>query len=124
MPFLKAFKDNVKAGLRSRFRFSGTGGQGGYGGNGWGWLQGLVGGSSYDYRKEAGNLFENSIVLTGLNWVNRNAPDAPCILMQKSAEDKWEKAPDDHGLCDLLDYGNKDYDGSVLANGTYLSWFM
>jgi len=123
MPLLKGFRDNMRAGLRGRMRFQGTGGA--YGStSGWGWLQSLVGGSAYDYKKEAGNLFENSIVLTGLNWVNRNAPDAPHILMQKTAEDKWEKAADDHGLCDLLDYGNRDYDGSVLMAGTYLSWFM
>jgi HK97 family phage portal protein len=93
-----------------------------------GWLAGmaalgLLPGSRYNWRREAGDLWLNGVVLTCLNWVCRNWPEARQVVTRPGASDKPEQVPG-HPALALLARPGRDYDSSVLWAGTLLSWFV
>jgi HK97 family phage portal protein len=93
-----------------------------------GWLAGLAAlglspGSRYDWRREAGSLWTNGVVLTCLNWVCRNWPEARQVVNRPGANDKLEPVPN-HPARALLKRPNRDYGAAALWAGTILSWFV
>lgn len=90
----------------------------GYGsgrGNGsfWGWLPG----AQYDYEREAGQLWKNSIVLPCLKWIETNFPESPLIVRIRNDQGKYETVAD-HPLVDLIARPNPFYGGDYLWAGT------
>ena len=77
-------------------------------------------GTKYDYRSEAGLLWENSIVLACIYWIARTFPEAPLRVKRYLGDGRYELVHD-HPLISLLENPNRHYDGSVLWAGTLLS---
>ena len=116
---------HIAAGLKS-LGFAGSGGAG-YGGP-WGWLNALLPGSQYDYRREAGNLWENSIILACLKWESDAFVEAPFHVEERVA-DGWQEI-ENHPLTNLirnpnpvtpLTPGGMDWDETLLWTATKLS---
>jgi HK97 family phage portal protein len=105
------------------FHHSGYGGQSGFFGmmgGAWNWLQSLLTGSTYDYRRKAGNLWENSVVGIALNFLQRTYPEAPlCVERLKSG--RWQQSFE-HEVLELLACPNEFWDDSQLWDATLLSW--
>lgn len=114
------------ANLKSAFRFSGYGGSttamSGYGGF-WDWVTGLLPGSRYDYRREAGTLWENSIVFACLMFIIDTYLELPLIVTRPDAKGKPIPVPN-HPLAQLMQRPNPDYDGMVLASGLLISLYV
>lgn len=87
----------------------------GRGGGFFGWLPG----SQYDYEKEAGDLWLNSIVLPCLKWIETNFPEAPLIVRQRGKAGKWEPV-EGHPLEELIARPNDYYGGDYLWAATNL----
>lgn len=94
----------------------------GYGGDGLGGL-GLFGlwpflpGASYDYQTEAGALWENAIVMAGINWMATTLPEA--VLGVGPAGGR--EIDPHHPAARLILQPNGDYDGTHLWAGAVLS---
>lgn len=105
------------------FRFGGSGGGGGStwtGLLGFGGPWGLLPGTRYDYRREAGLPHLNGVVLTAINWIRRTWTEAPFVIHRPVRGDK----PDvlmEHPALELLARPNRYYDDSVLWSGTLTS---
>ncbi len=111
----------LQAALKA-FTFSGIGG-GGFPGP-WGWWHRALPGAQYDYRREAGNLWENGIVLACINWEVRTFPEAQPVVETQGTDQRGKPAwqpINDHPLTDLLQNPNEWYDDSVLWAGTLIS---
>jgi HK97 family phage portal protein len=110
------------AGSLKSFRFSTLGGQRGYGGGLHDFVTGgLLGGSSYDYAKEAGVLWENGIVHTCIQWVLDTYPEAQ-LVVQRPNGTKWDTILN-HPITAKMERPNPDYDGSILMAGVLISYF-
>lgn len=150
---LDEIRNRVAASLeaeRKGFRFSGSGGGSQAGGAyGFGGLVPLLpGAGGFDYRREVGNLWENSIVLACLNWITRawteaaicvQTPDSSSNGKKATAERKALLKPqhrhskaalrdgyeivDNHPFTTLVENPNEDYDDSVLWAGTIISLY-
>lgn len=116
---------------RAGFNFGGNGG--GYGFNDpYGGFYRPNPGSNFDYRREAGLLWENSIILACVKWAIRGFQEAPIVLERMDSNGKWEKDKDGHQVIELLDNPNPYYDGDTLWAGSILSdlidgnnfWFL
>lgn len=117
---------------KAGFNFGGYGG-GAYGINDpyGGWYRPNPG-SNFDYRREAGILWENSIILPCVKWAIKGFLEAPLICERTNAKGEWEKDTDGHPLIDLLDNPNPYYDGDTLWAGSLISdlidgndyWFL
>lgn len=108
------------AGLRGGFRFPGTGGGRGHGGLTWtGFLKQLPG-TRYDYRREAGDLWDNSVVLALIKWQCKVYPEARQVVMRPARDGKL-KPVYSHPLLNLLKKPNSWYSKSVLEAGLLLS---
>ena len=99
------------------FRFGGFGGGLGNG------LGDFYGGGSmtstrrldYDYEREAGFVWENSVFWSGLRWIANNYQDAdPCALIYSKGSTKPAISVD-HPYARLMDEPNPDYDGGTMA---------
>lgn len=97
--------------------FSGYGGGSGAPYDMWG-LRSFLGGSQFDYQTEAGNLWENSIVLSCIRWISDNLPAAILGVGENDESPDWDP---DHPAAQLIAHPNKDYDGATLWAGTVLS---
>ena len=121
MPDLRAALDRgIKA-----LRFPSTGSGTGYGATG-SWLTGLfplLPGTRYDYKREAGTLWLNGIVLTAVQWLCRTWSEAPAVVRRPGEGGALEPVIP-HPLTDLLARPNAYYDASVLCMGTLLSWVV
>lgn len=100
----------------------------GYGGQtapGFRWLGNLPG-STRNFERDAGDPWRNSAVSNALGWVNKNFPEPPLRVMQKtSVKGKTEDvAQDDHPLLRLLLRPNADQNASTLWASTVLSWMV
>lgn len=91
MNFLQQIGQRLKAPV-----FSGYGGRGG-----WGWLNGFPGGGTFDYKREAGPLWESSIPFMCLNWERRAVVEAQAQIQVCGADGKWKNAPS-HAMLELL----------------------
>lgn len=85
-----------------------------------GWLQHLLPGTEYDYRREAGIVWENSIIASCVAWLGRTYCEAPQTVERRGGNRKWI-ALDDHECLSLLENPNPYYDHTVLMAGTLLS---
>lgn len=94
----------------------------GYGGDGIG-AEGMFGlwpflpGSSYDYQTEAGALWENAIVMAGINWMATTLPEA---VLGVGDIGKATLDPN-HPAARLIANPNPSYDGTHLWAGAVLS---
>lgn len=98
------------------------GGYAGYGNGPFSWLQPLPG-AQYDYVREAGILWQNSIVLACINRMSDMVAESPIEVVRKGAEDQY-KTIDNHPLSLAVAEPNKFYDDTVLWAGTVLSWVV
>lgn len=55
----------------------------------------------FNYEREAGNLWDNSIVRMGLKWIEDTYPEARQVVYRPGAEGKMEQVPK-HRLLDLV----------------------
>jgi HK97 family phage portal protein len=111
MSIIDKFKAATQA-ARSAWKFS-AGNSGGDFMSNWGvggqWLPG----SQYDYKSEAGNLIENSIVAASVAWAVRTFPEPDVVVKQIGA--KETKIITSHKVLNLLnDSPNPDEDASHL----------
>ncbi|HEU4752141.1 MAG TPA: phage portal protein, partial [Armatimonadota bacterium] len=130
MPALARFKDRLGARLARGFAATRRGkafSSGVTSGGDYGWTPlsgGLfrpLPGSQWDYQREAGNLWANSIVLACLKWQSRVFPEAPPLVQRRDGEGKWQPVPE-HPFAALLDTPNGWYDGVVLWQASLLSF--
>lgn len=108
------------------FRFPGAGGYGGSSSDSYGWsnLGGqsrLLPGSEYDYRREVGNLWENSIVYACLSWQANQFGQAPLAVEDFKVGEKNPTYLDDHLLPALIRRPNKFWSARDLWGATLLS---
>jgi len=118
-PFRK-FARAVKSALKS-FHFPGLGGGGisaGYGGL-YSFMQSLLPGSGYDYQREAGNVLENSIVLSCMLWIIQAYAEMRLVVEATDGDDN--NVIERHPLVQLLENPNPDYDGETLMAGVLIS---
>lgn len=125
MNFLQAVKGRVAAGNQA-FRFGKIGGYGTSFGDPWGGLWRTLSGSSFDYRREAGILWENSIVMGGLAWAGRNFTrgrlfvERPTGRQLESGEPEYIEVQG-HPLTELFNRPNPYYGRTTLLKGLVLS---
>lgn len=74
-------------------------------------------GSGYDYKTEAGMLWDNSIVLAGIGWIAATLPESELGVGTIGGKDVDEK----HPAARLISTPNCDYNGANLWAGTVLS---
>jgi HK97 family phage portal protein len=120
-----AARQLLAAGFKS-FRFSGYGGDNGSGPGGfarWGGFSRPLPGTDYNFQREAGNLWENSVVLALIKWLTRNYPEAHQVVTRPGADGKPQVLLE-HPLLDLLRKPNLWYDRSVLEAGLLLSYVV
>ena len=124
MRLIESIKSRVGRGNEA-FRFGQFGGA--YGANDpWGGLWRMLSGSTFDYRREAGITWENSIVASGLSWAMRNFPRArlyverPTGKVLENGESEYKEIPG-HPLEMLFAKPNPYYSRSVLWKGIILS---
>lgn len=124
MRLIESIKAKVGRGNEA-FRFGQFGGA--YGANDpWGGLWRMLSGSTFDYRREAGITWENSIVASGVSWVMRNFPRArlyverPTGKVLENGESEYKEIPG-HPLTMLFAKPNPYYSRSVLWKGIILS---
>jgi len=112
-PFITAWRK----GLSRLFPSNGGSGLSGYGGYGGFGLWPFLPGASYDYRTEAGALWENSIVLAGINWISTTLPEAKLGIAEPGGH-AFDFA---HPAVRLVQRPNPDAAGNDLWPGTILS---
>lgn len=103
------------------FSFSGFGGGGlGYG-YGFGMVRELPG-SQYDYRREVGIAWENSVVLMGINWMFESFSEAPLIIQERKSDGSWSTLLD-HPALELIQNPTTVplYDENTINAGMVLS---
>ena len=111
----------VQRGLKSSFRFSGGGG--GLGSfDPFGWSFRTLPGSQYDYRREAGLLWENSVVGSGLRWLTDNWAEPKLRLVEEDAEGNDKVVKNRHNEELWRDPCPDFYDESTLWAGTIISY--
>lgn len=91
-----------------------------FGSSGGDWGSGFLPGSQFDYKREAGPLWENSIVLACIYWIVRSFPEARLCIKTLESGSK-ESLCFDHPVLELIENPNPYYDSSVLWAGTLLS---
>ncbi|BDI29410.1 hypothetical protein CCAX7_14610 [Capsulimonas corticalis] len=99
--------------IKGRPVFSSAGrGRGGL----WNWLPG----SNYNYEREAGDLWKNSLVSIVLSWMQDNFPEAPFVVRKTVVSTGKSVADHGHPLSLLLAQPNPFYGGDVLWAATIL----
>jgi HK97 family phage portal protein len=83
-------------------------------------LRYLVPGSRVDYEREAGNLWQNSIVAIALKWLGDNYPK-PIMRVSAIGRDGRYRPLPRHKVCDLMKRPNPFYTGRVLSKAIALS---
>lgn len=112
------FADAVARGLK-RFSFYGSEGMGSSG-----WLRMFAPGSSVDYARQAGVVYDNSVVSICLSQTAALHIEAPPVIQrrkQESGKTVWHDEPD-HPLGALLANPNEWYGFEALMAATILSW--
>jgi HK97 family phage portal protein len=109
------------SGLKS-FSFSGGGGAGEYGGI-WGWVNNLMPSAEYDYRRGAGLIWENSIVLSGLKW-EADAFTSSLFCVRRNKGKTGLEIADHHPLTALIRNPNPYWDETLLLQATRMSFSL
>jgi len=120
-----------KPGFRERLKLFLKGAPFATGGTSWGGftnsLWSLLPGTNFDYMREVGNLWQNSIVQTCLSWQCRTFSEAPPVVRRQyrdaSGDLKWQIV-DDHPLTRLWLRPNDWFDETQLQDATLLSGMM
>ncbi len=81
-----------------------------------------ISGSAYNYTREAGVRYDNSIVYTNLAFLSRKQSEVTMELQAKDGAGKWKRNPQDP-ISPLFRKPNDYYGESVLWAGLFLSWF-
>lgn len=114
------FLSRVQSGLKAAgFRFSGSG----YGTSGseiWGWPYRTLPGTDYDYRSEAGLLWENSAFAACIRWLGDTWTEPPMVVRQRDDSNRWVPVPG-HPAEEWFNDPSPYYDASTLWYGTLLS---
>lgn len=97
--------------------FSGTGGRGG-----WGWFSDLFRGE-FDYRKEAGHLWESSIPLACLKWEQRATTEIEICAQQKDDSGDWT-IDVDHAIANLIVNPNPHFDSHQLLDALRMDYHL
>jgi HK97 family phage portal protein len=100
----------------------------GYGGGGlqdgiWGWANQLAPSAQYDYRRGAGVLWENSIVLAGLKWESDAFTEAPFCVRKRKGPSAWEIV-EGHPLTLLMQTPNPFWDEAQLLQACRMSYSL
>ena len=112
--------NNVRSWLKGRsYQPYASGGQAW--GNGYG-ISGLLSGSSYPYQREAGLVYDNSVVGACLSWVTAKIGEAT-LEVQELRDGKWIAAKDQE-LAEQFRNPNPYYNDSALLGGAVMSWFV
>lgn len=85
-----------------------------------GWAHYFSPGSSVDYRKEAGKIYDNSIVSIGLNFLIENWAQAELVVKRQNKDGIWEIEPS-HTFPDDWANCNDFYTGETLDSGLTIS---
>lgn len=91
-----------------------------------GWVSWIYKNGRLDYRKEAGRIYDNSVVLPGHNFFWRNCLYPRLIVKTKSTDENGEpgfKEVEDHPFVEAFENG-PFYDHTVLLFGVLLSWLV
>lgn len=97
--------------------FSGTGGLGG-----WRWLSDLWR-NGFDYRREAGNLWESSIPLACLKWEQRASSEVEIVAQRRDASGDWVTDAA-HPAYPLLTNPNPFFDTHQLLNALRMDYHL
>lgn len=76
-------------------------------------------GAEFDYAKEAGNPWDNSIIAIALSWLWERFPQAEPVIEQRRRGGTWEPITN-HPAGKLLRQPNGQYDIDTLLNGFVL----
>lgn len=94
----------------------------GYGGRG-GWGHGLRGLGTFDYKREAGPLWESSIPLMCLKWEQRATAESELCVQKRDENGDWKMAPD-HALLDLLHAPNPFFNLHQLMDAVRFDYHL
>jgi hypothetical protein len=89
-----------------------------------GWFTwGTLPGTSYDFRRLAGDLWRNGVVSICLAWMDDTFGEARLMVVRPTSDGKKAEVPN-HPLVALLENPNPWYDGSTLFGGINLSMMV
>lgn len=109
----------IQAGLKAAgFRLPGSGY--GYGPDLYGWFGRTLPGTQFDFRSEAGALWENGAFAACLRWLQDTWTEAPMCVRTRDANNRWVTDPT-HAAEAWFNEPSPYYDASVLWYGTLLS---
>jgi len=97
---------------------SGWGGRGGYG-----WMNGFPSNGTFDYKAEAGNLWESSIPLMCLKFEQRASVEAEICVQGRDANGDWKELPA-HPALDLLTNPNDFFDMHQLLDAIRFDYHL
>ncbi len=98
--------------------FSGYGGRGGWGLNGR-----YPSGGAFDYKREAGPLWESSIPFMCLKWEQRATVEAEIVVQGRDENGDWKNLPG-HPLLDLLGNPNPFFDLHQLLDAVRFDYHL
>ena len=105
-----------------KFNFGGYAGQAAGWNDPYGYNFRPLGGSNFDYRREVGAPWENSIISACIQWAERAFPEAR-LMVQRYNNGTWEEEPDHYALR-LLKFPNKEYSSNALWTSIVRSWML
>ena len=124
MGVLTRFREGVASGYKGfKFPSSANGMYGSMTGVLGGYLN-LLAGSSYNYRTEAGRVYDNNPLFSAVQFVARAFNEAPICIQQKNKDGKWEicDGPKARAFCSAWNRPNEYYPGKKLTYGLLLSY--
>lgn len=74
-----------------------------------------------NYAREVGDGFGNSMIVSAVNWISRNFPEAPLVALERDKQGEWAEIPD-HPLTRLVEHPNAFYSGILLWMATLADW--
>lgn len=104
--------------LLKRPVFSGYGGRGGSG-----WLSGFPTNGTFDYKREAGPLWDSDIPLKCLKWEQRATVEAELCVQKRDANGDWQMVPS-HPVLDVLYNPNDFFDMHQLLDAVRFDYHL